>query len=107
MGEEHHLAYIKYYEKGAKDHPTNSDRLHWAKKRMHGGGEGYWYDVIHVQSILGPVFIVPKFGDWTSGESTDTFYICPWQRYYSMLPATTGLGVQSCQSIYPTKKPLP
>lgn len=79
-GEEHHLAYVKYYVEGRKDNSTNSTTLTWEKKRMHGGGEGYSYDVIDVDSILGPVFVVPKFGDWRTGATSDGFYLCPWQR---------------------------
>jgi hypothetical protein len=80
-GDEHSLACVKYYKVGGKDNWTNSQQLTWARKRMHGGGEDFWYDVVDVADILGPAFVVPNFKDRnTEGPAKDTFYICPWQR---------------------------
>lgn len=80
-GDEHSLAYVKYYEVGSADIWTNSKQLTWAKKRRHGGGEDFWYDVVDVADILGPVFIVPSFKDTNEeGPAKDAFYVCPWQR---------------------------
>jgi hypothetical protein len=75
---EHHLAYIKYYEERSKDNTVESKKLTWAKRRQ-GGVERYWYDIIDVKSILGPVFIVPRFGEWGSRSRPEDFYLCPWQ----------------------------
>jgi hypothetical protein len=80
QGSEHSVAYVKYYQTGAEDKWTNSQKLTWARQRRHGGGEGFWYDVIDVENILGPVFIVPNFADRDQGSGNDAFYVCPWQR---------------------------
>jgi hypothetical protein len=79
QGQEHSLAYVKYYQEREEDKWTNSKQLVWAKKRRHGGGEGFWYDVVDVADILGPVFVVPDLTN-KAGSPIDAFYICPWQR---------------------------
>lgn len=80
QGQEHSLAYVKYYQEREEDKWTNSRQLTWAKQRRHGGGEGFWYDVVDVADILGPVFIVPNLESNTPGSAIDAFYVCPWQR---------------------------